>query len=382
MVSALTGGLAGCGEAPTTRAGETLQATLTEELRIDPYARDLVPIPRLAVAEDGTMALLQPQDGLVRFFTEDGEFLGEVGGEGQGPGEFTSMFRVGWIADTLWVYDTRQRRLALISPEREFIRNVANPREARPATEDIGRIPAFNAGPPDGVLPDGSLIMMLEVPLEGEVPAAYVDHAAFARVSGDGVIRGVHHMLSLRGLQITTPQSSMGNPYSNLPRFAVSPVGESSAVALATLEGDSAGTYLLTVVDAEADTVFSRRYLFPSVPLPESVSDSVIGMMEDQARQFDPGLVAAIRQQIRVPPVYPPLAGIVAGRDSTVFVQLIDQGEVRPYHVIAGDGSLIGSVSLARNSRIAAGERERIWVIERDDLDVETVVRYRIAWED
>ncbi len=54
-------------------ADEALRAfALEEELRIDGYEHDLVPIDtavRVAVARDGTIAIAQRQDNEIRFFS-------------------------------------------------------------------------------------------------------------------------------------------------------------------------------------------------------------------------------------------------------------------------------------------------------------------------
>jgi hypothetical protein len=66
--------------------GEPVVA-LTEELRIDGYARDLVPISWIAVSEEGTIAMIQRQDRSIRFFSPLGKSLGTFGRRGEGPGD-------------------------------------------------------------------------------------------------------------------------------------------------------------------------------------------------------------------------------------------------------------------------------------------------------
>src|SRR5690606_13882612 len=115
------------GEPP---AAERRVAQLTREIRIDGHEHDLVPFERtsggaIAVDEDGTIAISQTQDHVVRFFDADGEHLGEFGGDGSGPGEFDSPTRLGWIGDSLWVYDPGLRRVTVLTSAREFARTVA-----------------------------------------------------------------------------------------------------------------------------------------------------------------------------------------------------------------------------------------------------------------
>lgn len=360
---------------------ESQSAVLTEELRIDAYEHDLVPISRIAVAENGVMALIQPQDALVRFFSPEGAPIGEVGGNGQGPGEFTSMSAVGWLADTLWVYDARQTRFTLIAPDLTFIRNVGMTRGAQPAAPDVGRIPAFLGSSPRGLLGNGDVVALLEVPADGDLPDGYADQAALARLDATGMIQQVIQLISTAGLQITTPVVSMGMPFANVPRIEVSPDGRRTAVAIANLEGPNAGTFTLRVVESTGDTVFARDYPFDPDPLPRQVTDSVVQMMVQEFGPRAPGLADAIREQVRPPSIYPPLVGVVIGRDGRTLVQMIDDDDTRTYRVIAAEGEPIGDLTMGTNSRVAAADGDRVWVIERDSLDVESVVRYGVQWE-
>lgn len=47
---------------------------------------------------------------------------------------------------------------------------------------------------------------------------------------------------------------------------------------------------------------------------------------------------------------------------------------------LRSDGEPIGTSVLPVSSRIAAADLGRIWVLERDELDVEGVVRYAVEW--
>ena len=90
----LVGGLlASCGpDAGQDRGGPAdsgVTYDIVEELRIDGYEHNLVPIDttiRVAVAENGMIAIAQLQTSNVLFFSETGEALGSIGRDGEGPG--------------------------------------------------------------------------------------------------------------------------------------------------------------------------------------------------------------------------------------------------------------------------------------------------------
>jgi hypothetical protein len=50
------------------------------------------------------------------------------------------------------------------------------------------------------------------------------------------------------------------------------------------------------------------------------------------------------------------------------------------YFVLEPDGDPLGIVPLPESSRVVAATSRRIWVIEVDSLEVESVVRYQVAW--
>ena len=74
----------------------------------------------------------------------------------------------------------------------------------------------------------------------------------------------------------------------------------------------------------------------------------------------------------------PPVVGMVGGRDNTLWIRMRDTEEGRPYRILDPSGEPVGTLTLPLNSRIAVADLRQIWVIEIDELDVESVVRYRL----
>lgn len=55
--------------------------------------------------------VLMPQDGVVRVFTRDGQFVRDLGGRGEGPGEIMVPGLMGWRGPgTIWIGDMALRR--------------------------------------------------------------------------------------------------------------------------------------------------------------------------------------------------------------------------------------------------------------------------------
>src|SRR5664279_1344328 len=110
--------------------------TTVRDLVIDAAANDLSPVTWVALAGNGTIAIGQAQDHLVRFFDAKGKSLGTFGRDGEGPGEFRRIDRAGWLADTLWVSDMSQPRFTVIGPEHKLLRTVSYARGMRASERD------------------------------------------------------------------------------------------------------------------------------------------------------------------------------------------------------------------------------------------------------
>ena len=77
-------------------------------------------ISDLAVVGDGSVAVVDNRGGRIGLFAPDGTWRRDVGGRGEGPGEFVSPLWVDVSDDTLFVWDARLRRLSAYTPDGEF----------------------------------------------------------------------------------------------------------------------------------------------------------------------------------------------------------------------------------------------------------------------
>ena len=169
---------AGCGEADVPEAsgapnGEpaasALPVGLVEELRIGGIDGDVEytfgSVSAVAPAPDGSVYVADRQGPVVRRYGSDGRHIVDVGSDGQGPGEYTSVDGLGVSADgTLMLYDGRNARLSRFSPDGEFVGSVQVPNGAggfralaysRSGDAFVRVYP--EAGPPE--TPDGEMLM-------------------------------------------------------------------------------------------------------------------------------------------------------------------------------------------------------------------------------
>ena len=120
--------------------------------------------------------------------------------------------------------------------------------------------------------------------------------------------------------------------------------------------------------------MFSRSYPYPGEPIPDSVMDRGIAEMVPEsnlARRF------RARARELAPLVYPP-AGVTLGLDGTIWVELRRTEDGTPVHVLSESGDPVGSLLLPVRSRIQQASMTHLWVTERDEFDLASVVRYRV----
>ncbi|OGU02490.1 MAG: hypothetical protein A2W29_14100 [Gemmatimonadetes bacterium RBG_16_66_8] len=136
----------------------------------------------------------------------------------------------------------------------------------------------------------------------------------------------------------------------------------------------------MSVFGPAGDTLLFRRYPFEGVPIPAAVADSVMSARERQLGANSPELAAAFRKGARLPRIHPPVASLIVGRDGTVWMERPGDAGRRVYFVVDSLGEPVGTIDLPRNATVSAAERGRIWVLERDENDVQSIVRYGIRW--
>ena len=78
---------------------------------------------------DGRIAVANAGSYEVRVFDRQGRLLHVVGGEGEGPGEFRSLYGMYQLgADSVAVHDTRLQRITVFRPEGTFVRSFTTTR--------------------------------------------------------------------------------------------------------------------------------------------------------------------------------------------------------------------------------------------------------------
>lgn len=163
------------------------------------------------ILPDGRVAVADRGESSVRIFSQEGEFQAELGGQGEGPGEFRSVSGL-WVSppDTLVVWDADLHRLTTFLADGPLV--------------GTRQVDPYQQGGPGGALDgltglfsDGDLALSWTVggrPEPGE--AIRPDRTVLGRFSRDGRLR--HLVGEGQGLH-RVPRSP--DPFSPFPHFAI-----------------------------------------------------------------------------------------------------------------------------------------------------------------
>lgn len=402
LAAALAGVVAalwGCGEG-TGRPGDApdfsgAEWTATEELRIgsvDDPVYGLTAVTAAAVGPDGTVYTLHRQPPFLRRWSEEGTHLADLGGQGEGPGEFDSPRRLGFFGDTLWVSD-RNWRLTLFGLDGTLLGTVSPDVDLGEAGMDPSALPAR----PEAPLRDGTWWGRMPA-FSDAVAAGDLTRLPYVRMTADGETldtiwvrpipdRGRHQTLAV--------EWDGGGSYSTQPLADTPlPVVDENRLALYVVErwaaaGDAArGEWTLHRFGMSGDTVWSRSVTHEPEPVPASITDSLLAVMEErfsslaERTNLTPARISSVvRESLYRPSHYPPVETALVGRDGTVWVALraADDAETRVWRVFGEDGADLARVHLPTGVRVLSASRSTVWGSVTDELHIPYLVRFRMG---
>lgn len=382
LATALAGAPAACGDGAgdTARAaeGEPARWTLESDVRIGSLEGEdaLSQVGRVAGGPGSRIFVSLPQEQRVAVFTPDGEPAGSVGREGEGPGEFVSPSYLGFLADTLWVHDPRQRRISFFDAAGEHVGD-----RPVPGVDGLGEQERASFGT---LVADGRVLMvtsadfmsdlegtdhpfpLVTVPRRGGAPdtlatryAAH-DRAMFVSGTADNI----------------TSIEVMRQIFSDVTTWAASPDGRALVLADRRPADDpGTATWRLTRVGMDGDTAFSVEVPYEPVAVDPARVDSILARYTRGGRSE-----SEIRDVLFLPDFLPPVSDIHAADDGTVWVAREDRpDEPVTWEVFDADGSLVARTTTPAGFTAHRATGDALWGTETNDLDVPYVVRYRVV---
>ena len=369
---------------------ELPQWSATEDLRIgsvDDEETALTWFRGIIIGPQGQMATVHQMESTLRIHDADGHIIAVAGGQGEGPGEFSSPGFMGLVGDSLWVLDFSLYRFSYFDWEGRFLSSFAVP-------IDLGSDRVHNPPRPEGLFADGT-IRGSSPTWSREVASGELTRTAVLRLDdqSEWLDSIVSYSIENTTWAIFDPDrpdawGSYGSqPFCDTELVEVSPFAMRYAwVDRAASAGESAPSFGVTVMDFGGDTLFTRPFGFEAVPIPESVVDSVVdsrAALYDDPRYSSRMTVAQAaewgRDNLYVPEYYPAVSQVLWGRDNTLWLkESANDEDMDSWLCLSESGDPLGKVSLPKRLRVMAIDSHFAWGMEMDELDVPYIVRYRI----
>ncbi len=349
---------------------------LERQFCIDGMAEALVHIDDVAVASDGTLAVVQRGSHSVRLYDSDGRFLRAIGGRGEGPGEYRNAVLAGWANGRLWVWDSDLYRFSYF--------NVDGSLDTITSIHHVSQLDAQGSFLPNpiGMSADGQVVLRQSAsilansepaPGQGERVAAFL-------ASQDGVIR--HRIAEFPPRDLGRAEDGSGSaiavpPFPNEVVWGLSPDGTRIVAVDARPGSVPPGEMSIRAISTTGDTLFELTWPIETFPIPKQRRSEALERMRERARSASNPLVAeALRRAARVPEHYPPARELVVGMDGSAWVRgtLRERG----YLVFDPQGQPLGRAIIPANRSILAAQGDTIWVVEFSQWDVESVSKYRV----
>ncbi len=383
-----------CGQAP----GEGVRWSVAEELRIgavDGAGYDLSnPIQRVLPRDDGLLVISQHNPPELRLFTAEGRYVRTIGRAGEGPGDYRSINRVAWRADTLVVTDGALNRVTWLGSDGRVVRTARiSDREA--PDPDIGILL------PEMLLHDGSVLAQA-IPADGAAVGAGQE-APLLRVSpSGGVLDTIGYVPSSRGpAQLRLVSRGAVHMVPGLPsrragwtqRWTVADSGD-LVVMVGGVGEQGPDSYSVRAIDPiSGDLRFERTFRHEVSP---GAVAAAAQAFEGWASRTVEMLVRSgvnrseasrlVREALESPdlpePARPlPVEGVRIGTDGRIWLRLHHEGGGQVWKVLDGrSGDPLGYLSLDRAYRFGAATEDRVWFVDAGSpVDPPQVIQYRLV---
>jgi hypothetical protein len=386
LLSAIVATTVGCAFAPSSEVaqdGVWHQTSVIEELRIgvESGAAEYMfgRVTSMTVASNGTMYVVDGQIPIIRAFDRAGVFVGDVGGRGQGPGEYQTVLATAMLpGDELAVWDDLSGRLSFYSADGEYLRSFS------PAIEShMVRTPAER--PLLGTDTDGHLYLLAD-----EVQDVTVSNVEL-----------ILHKYSPAGDElatVTVPSAEMqGRP------FILGPEGNLMPFSVMNVYAWSPLGYL--VVGRNNSYSIELRRPDGTVQLSRDLPQLRVGSEErSEWSAFRDRLIRHNRElgggvdPSPVPGTKPFFRDLLPAEDGRIWVHRYVAAEKRAgtaphpdperpvltwrepnlYDVFEPDGTFLGETVFPNGFRPLVIRGDRVWGIHTDDGGVQQVIRMRV----
>lgn len=327
----------------------------------------------------------------LRAFDRTGAYLHQIGRQGAGPGEYTAPANFGFMGDTIWVVDGATRRVALFGEDGKVLADFALEPE----------IPGTQPPQPMQVLgPDDFLVIVPpgpETSLYRHKVGPVLFQQSIVRRNRSGTRADTLATYTVESGLLVVQADDAGfsvipyRPIRQHPFVSYDPDREEiGVVERSPATSPDRGEFHVTIRRRDGPVLAYRRFVYRPVPVPASVKDSIRAALSSRLRRSRaPGAeqrVEAGLAHLALPDFLPPVSsGMAVGKNGTRWIARESLDRRIPTDHLVTDAALnpLAILEFPRSALRVAGpiDGDHVWLVEKDEVDVEYLVRYRIRRE-
>lgn len=326
---------------------------------------------------DSLLLILDGHDEAIKVFDWSGEPVGQIGRPGSGPGEFRTPRSLRVRNDTIFVLNAGTRSLNLLTISGDELARFRLP--PIPVTGGVRSVVS-----PSGMFPDGTFLGLASA----SRPYLFKEHSEYSfpilKIGRNGeVLDTLAFHREFTGKRVHLPQV-MAQPYLVPPpktgdAYSFSTQSGIIAVAEGFPEGQDT-QYRITAIHQTGDTIFSRLYSFQPQRITKEQRTALalrFGPMAQRSRRLRDVLEEAYATR----PYIPPVSGIRIDRDGRFWVgrEWVPEEPV-VWEVLSPQGDPLFNIEFPAGVSPGVVSGNHLWAVERDEMDVRYIVRYRIVF--
>lgn len=343
----------------------------------------------LAMSPSGVLHSIHRGEAVVRRWNAQGQPAGNIGREGDGPGEFDTPDRLGFFGDSLWVMDQRAYRVSYFDSTGRFVGSVSPKVDLSPDPNN----PAASVARPFIPLRDGSFHGLSPAWSEA-IARGQLSEARHVLMNAEGDNLGTVWVQPYKPTDVLALLRDGGGtfsqqPFGDSPEFLVDPEGVLLVLNRRVFDGVGEAVVTLTKIGMDGDTVRSKDLEYVPEPLPRASIDSaahaqaeaMFDFMQRMNANLEIGkLEADIREATFAPDYLPAVRGMVRAEDGSIWIERFsrtDEGVV--WWVVGPDLEPRATAVTPTGLRVLLITGDAIWGVETDELDVDYIVKYDIV---
>lgn len=358
--------------------GTPLRLEKRVEIRATEQGGPDLTAPMVLVTDSTQIYVLDPAAFGVHRFDRRGQWLGTIGAQGDGPGEFRRPTAMGWMSDTLWVADRSLSRLSFFDRAGTFLRSVRFGIVSGPATLM-----------PRRASPGGRIVSVPYVSLQS---ATDMDSLPVLVLDEDGVVRDTlaWQAVGQVAVSVTAPASdgesiprtmSVSHPFDRRSLLAHDPHSRWLYLGTWREGADGRSDLELLRVTTESDTAAFVRLPLGRVAISRRE-------LRSYAKRIHGGLPASFRSRVSSGELARAFMGqierpsetavnaMVASEDGTVWLRRTRPTATSLTQWAGYDqaGDYVGFLEFPVEYYVMAASGEMLWTVDRDALGLPTII--------